>query len=233
MGADSLEGDGCHVPDDGLHGMWERLLTDPDGDVDLDADWDADRAVIPDWLPPEWDDAALDEPVLAYGRCTPSGWLALDLDSATTDPARLSDDTLVEAMVGFDRVGSWAAARQARLLAELARSPPHLPAAPYSARWAGVGSEYAPDRGRGRAAPGARDCLPRGSGLACRLLATLPDNPRVVGGRADRCREGPGDRRRHLDAVAVEVARAVQDRGAAPGAGADPGPAPRRLWLVR
>ena len=46
---------------------------------------------------------------------------ALDLDTATADPAQLTDHTLIEAIVGFDRVASWAAARQARLLAELAR----------------------------------------------------------------------------------------------------------------
>ena len=78
--------------------------------------------------------APSNEPVLGYGRCEPSGGLALDLDSATADPARLSDDTLIEAMVGFDRVGSWAAARQARLLAELARRRP-TDRAPYSAKW--------------------------------------------------------------------------------------------------
>src|SRR6478609_4146918 len=113
------------------------------------------------------------ERVLAYGRCAPSGWLALDLDSATADPARLADDTLIEAMIGFDRIGSWAAARQARLLAELARRRP-TDRAPYSARSAGVGSEYAPDE------VGVALRLSRGTacariGLACRLLGTLPD----------------------------------------------------------
>ena len=57
------------------------------------------------------------EPVLAYGRCAPSGWLALDLDSVTADPARLADDTLVEAVdrVRPDRfVGGGAAGAAAR-----------------------------------------------------------------------------------------------------------------------
>ena len=115
---ESREGHGCHVPadefDDEFDGALEGLLADADADLDR----------VRDWLPPEWDDAAPDEPVLAFGRCEPSGWLALDLDSATADPARLPDDTLIEAMVGFDRLGSWAAARQARLLAELARRRP-------------------------------------------------------------------------------------------------------------
>ena len=99
VAAESREGHGCHVPDDEFDdefdGALERLLADADADLDR----------VRDWLPPEWDDAAPDEPVLAYGRCEPSGWLALDLDSATADPGRLSDDTLIEAMVGFDRVG--------------------------------------------------------------------------------------------------------------------------------
>ena len=131
---ESGAGGGCHVPDDDFDGVWERLLAGADADLDE----------VPDGLPGEWDEVSSVEPVLAYGRCAPSGWLALDLDSATADPARLADDTLVEAMIGFDRIGSWAAARQARLLAELARRRP-ADRAPYSARSAGVGSEYAPD----------------------------------------------------------------------------------------
>ncbi len=137
------------------------------------ADAEADLDVVREWLPPEWDNTPPDEPALAYGTCAPSGWLALDLDSATTDPARLSDDTLIEAMIGFDRLASWAAARQARLLAELARRRP-TDRAPYSARWAGVGSEYAPDE-VGVALHLARGTACARVGLACRLLATLPE----------------------------------------------------------
>ena len=50
----------------------------------------------------------------------PSGWLALELDSGTADPAARSKEDLVAAVIGFDRIASWAQARQARLLAELA-----------------------------------------------------------------------------------------------------------------
>ncbi|HEX2301105.1 MAG TPA: DUF222 domain-containing protein, partial [Pseudonocardiaceae bacterium] len=39
-------------------------------------------------------------------------------------PARLSDAELIDAVVGFDRLASWALARQARLLAEFARRRP-------------------------------------------------------------------------------------------------------------
>ena len=108
-----------------------------------------------------------------YGSCVPSGWSALDLDIGTADAAGLSDESLVEAIVGFDRLASWAAARQARLLDELASRRP-ADRAPVSARWACVGSEYAPDE------VGVALRLSRGSacariGLARRLLATLPD----------------------------------------------------------
>ncbi len=147
--------------------------------------------------------------MLAYGSCEPSGWLALDLDSATADPARLSDDTLIEAMIGFDRVGSWAAARQARLLAELARRRP-TDTAPYSARSAGVGSEYAPDE------VGVALHLSRGSacariGLAWRLLSTLPATFALwESGRIDTAKARAVD-----DATVVlsdELARAVEAR---------------------
>ena len=175
------------------------------------------------------DDAAPDEPVLAYGTCAPSGWLALDLDSATADPARLSDDTLIEAMVGFDRLGSWAAARQARLLAELARRRP-TDRAPYSARWAGVGSEYAPDE-VGVALHLARGTACARIGLACRLLATLPDTHALwEAGRIDTAK-----------------ARAIDDAtwccptswpapcrtGCCPGRRSRPWPSSRRRWPAR
>ena len=142
-------------------------------------------------------------------RCEPSGWLALDLDSATADPARLSDDTLIEAMVGFDRLSSWAAARQARLLAELARRRP-AETAPYSARSAGVGSEYAPDDF------GAALHLSRGSacariGLACRLLATLPETHALwESGQIDAAKARAIDDATWM--LSPELARAVQDR---------------------
>jgi len=196
---ESGAGGGCHVPDDDFDGVWERLLAGADADLDE----------VPDGLPGEWDEVSSVEPVLAYGRCAPSGWLALDLDSATADPARLADDTLIEAMIGFDRIGSWAAARQARLLAELARRRP-TDRAPYSARSAGVGSEYAPDE------VGVALRLSRGAacariGLARRLLVTLPGTYALwESGRIDTAKARAID-----DATVVlsdELARAVEAR---------------------
>ena len=187
------------APEDDLDGALERLLADAEADLDA----------VRDWLPPEWDDAAPDEPVLAYGSCEPSGWLALDLDSATADPARLSDDTLIEAMIGFDRLASWAAARQARLLAELARRRP-TDRAPYSARSAGVGSEYAPDE-VGVALHLARGTACARIGLACRLLTTLPETHALwEAGRIDTPKARAVDDATWM--LAPELARAVQAR---------------------
>ena len=163
-GAESSSDCGDCPPDDDLDGALERLLADP--------------AAVADWPPADWSSEWCspeepDEPVSGYGSCEPSGWLALDLDVVTADPARMPDESLVEAIVGFDRLASWAAARQARLLDEFARRRP-TDRAPHSARWACVGSEYAPDE------VGVALRLSRGSacariGMARRLLETLPD----------------------------------------------------------
>ncbi len=61
-----------------------------------------------------------------WSRCQPSGWLGLDLDTRTVDPGRLDDAELIEAIAGFDHLASWAAARQARLLAEFATRRPSI-----------------------------------------------------------------------------------------------------------
>ena len=189
---ETAAGFGDGAPDDDLDAVPEWLLADPDAD--------------PDHPPGEW---LHDEPVLTYGSCVPSGWLALDLDSATADPARLSDDTLIEAMIGFDRIASWAAARQARLLAELAHRRP-TDQAPHSARWAGVGSEYAPDE-VGVALHLARGTACARVGLACRLLATLPETHTLwESGRIDTAKARAIDDATWM--LSPELARAVQDR---------------------
>ena len=188
------------MPDDDLDGVLERLFADPDA--------------LADW-PPGWDDDVSPPPVEpqheppAYGNCEPSGWLALDLDVAAADPKGLDDPTLIEAIVGFDRVASWAAARQARLLDALAARRP-TDKAPYSARWACVASEYAPDE------VGVALHLSRGAacariGMARRLLAVLPATHAVwESGRIDVLKARAID-----DATVVlsdDLARAVQAR---------------------
>src|SRR3954453_23954922 len=99
----------------------EVLLTrfdEPAELAELEAfdDWTAGSFAADDLLPPD------DLPEPNFADYAPSGWLGLELDTGTTEPAVLSDESLVEAIVGFDRMTSWAAARQARqarLLAEL------------------------------------------------------------------------------------------------------------------
>jgi hypothetical protein len=78
-----------------------------------------------------------------------SGWLGVELDITTADPAALNDFDLVEAILAFDKMSSWALARQATLLAEFARRRPAdsaealqsdtaCPASPYAADEIGV-----------------------------------------------------------------------------------------------
>ncbi|MGH4025821.1 MAG: DUF222 domain-containing protein [Pseudonocardiaceae bacterium] len=103
-----------------------------------------------DWFDPAWLDEmpcsdSPPEPQPPASACVPSGWLALELDHSSVDPARLSDAELIDSVVGFDRVSSWALARQARVLAEFARRRPgdH----PLAARCdvPSLCSEFAPD----------------------------------------------------------------------------------------
>lgn len=104
-------------------------------------DWDA-------WCAAVWGGPVPDPEDVGQVRCSqrvPSGVAALELDQASTDPAGLSDAELIEAVVGFDRIESWAAARQARLLAEFARRrPPDSWQARRSERPSRC-SEFAPD----------------------------------------------------------------------------------------
>jgi hypothetical protein len=82
----------------------------------------------PAWLDEAaWLSAASEPPEAAQppvSACAPSGWLALELDQGCADPAVLSDSELIDAVIGFDRVASWALARQAVLLTEFARRRP-------------------------------------------------------------------------------------------------------------
>jgi len=61
------------------------------------------------------------------------------------DPAALSDAELIEAVVGWDRLASWAQARQARLLAEFARRRPPDPWQARRSDRPSRCSEFAPD----------------------------------------------------------------------------------------
>lgn len=78
-------------------------------------------------------------------KVEPSGWLALELDAGSTDPEVLDDAELIDAIVAFDHVGSWAGARQARLLAEFARRRPGDDPAAVGCDTPGATSRWAPD----------------------------------------------------------------------------------------
>ncbi|MGH3614552.1 MAG: DUF222 domain-containing protein [Pseudonocardia sp.] len=143
--------------------MFDSMLCEvPDPGVPEDA-WD-----IHGWAPPEWFDHVERAPdpcryepgVVAdlagwppdvsplevlVGDRTPSGWLAVELDTATTDVSVLDDGEVVEGIVGFDRLVSWAAARQSRLLAEFARRRPGDDSLPVNSDRPSIISRYAPD----------------------------------------------------------------------------------------
>jgi hypothetical protein len=130
---------------------------------------------VPEFADGYWDAPADgSEPPLVptAASCAPSGWTALDLDQSTSDVAVMSDAELVEGIVGFDRTASWAAARQARLLSELARRRP-ADAVPNEDR-ASAGSRFVPDE-VAVALKLARGVAAGRVGTACRMLAVLPE----------------------------------------------------------
>ncbi|MDT0349602.1 DUF222 domain-containing protein [Pseudonocardia charpentierae] len=204
------------LPEDDFDGVLERLLAKAEALPEFVPDW---SDPVPDFPPEDWafEDWAFEDGALGprsdddapYGTRMPSGWLALDLDSGTAEPAALDDNTLIEALVGFDRVASWAAARQARLLAELARRRP-TDRAPHTARWAGVGSEYAPDEA-GVALKLSRPTACARIGTANRLLTVLPATHALwETGRIDTAKARAVDDTTWM--LTPELARAVQDR---------------------
>ena len=145
----------------------EPLEGDDDASVFDDVAWEAllvDGPFEPYPVEPE--------PEPGFGDCAPSGWSALELDTGTADPGSLSDAEVIDAIVGFDRIGSWASARQARLLAELARRRPADPVP--NEDGVSVGSRFVPDE-VGVALKLARGTAAGRVGTACRLLRVLPD----------------------------------------------------------
>jgi hypothetical protein len=116
-----------------------------------------------DWLDPVWLEQ-VPEPAdigqVPAAESAASGWLALELDQVTADPARLSDADLIDTIVGFERVNSWSAARQAALLAEFARRRPPDESGPIGRENPSRYGEYAADE----------------VGLALRLSRPAADN---------------------------------------------------------
>ena len=102
--------------------------------------------------------------------------------------------------------------------------------APYSARWAGVGSEYAPDE-VGVALHLARGTACARIGLACRLLSTLPDTFALwESGRIDTAKARAVDGATGV--LPDELARAVEAR-VLPRRRSRPWPSSRRRWPAR
>jgi hypothetical protein len=75
----------------------------------------------------------------------PSGWLGVELGQAGAVPAALSDTDLIEGVIAFDRMVSWAGARQAALLAEFARRRPDDHPLAANSDIPSRASEFAPD----------------------------------------------------------------------------------------
>src|SRR5690606_11851998 len=78
-------------------------------------EWGMAPDSLTDSLPEDLLVDAMPSPAVAY----PCGWVAVELDQFFSDPDLLSDATLAEGIVGFERLAAWALARQARLVAAL------------------------------------------------------------------------------------------------------------------
>jgi hypothetical protein len=153
-------------------------------------------------------DRGAPEPAPAHEQ--PSGWAAFELDTDTTDPCRLSDAQLIDAMVGCERTAAWAEARQARLMAEFAKRRPSDDATPAGSDRLSVTSPFAPDE------VGLALRLSRGSANAriaqsLELVHRLPETLQAwESGRLDERRvTAICDAVRHLS---PEKAHAVQQR---------------------
>jgi hypothetical protein len=158
-----------------------------------------------DWPPL---DEALDQ-IVADGHPTPTGWTAVELDGATADPTALTDAQLIDTITGFDRLTSWAGARQARLLAEFATRRP-ADARDRAPRGAPTLNRWAPDEialAMSISRPTAASRLAQATRLVTTLPATLDA---YEAGRIDAAKV-----RAICDATAHlpdEDARWVQDR---------------------
>lgn len=81
---------------------------------EVDAAWGDAGWGESDWGESDWragfrEHTDAPEPGYSPARVAPSGWLGLELDAGTADPGVLGDAGLVDAIIAFDHVGSWAA----------------------------------------------------------------------------------------------------------------------------
>ncbi len=178
---------------------------------------DADPVPDPFDVPTDWRTGFLEatsdaeRPRYSPAQAQPSGWLALEVDAATGDGGVSLDDTdLVDAVIALDRLAGWAAARQARLLAEFARRRPGDDPELVGSDRASSLSRYAPDEvalalSQSRMSAAAR------LGRSVQLVSVLP--AALETWEAGRIDEGKVraicDATHHLD---PETAVAVQDR---------------------
>lgn len=95
--------------------------------------------------PDAYDEPSEGAPEPAPAHEQPSGWAAFELDTDTTDPSRLSDAQLIDAMVGCEHTAAWAEARQARLMAEFAKRRPSDDLTSAGSDRLSVTSPFAPD----------------------------------------------------------------------------------------
>ncbi|MGH3979388.1 MAG: hypothetical protein ACRDRZ_10375 [Pseudonocardiaceae bacterium] len=124
-----------------------------------------------DWFDGAWLDEAPESEEVGpppLSRCAPSGWLALEHDSGCVDAAGMSEAELIDAVVGFEHVASWAGARQAALLAEFARRRPGNYPLASGSDVPSRGSEFAPDE------IGLALCLPRRTASGRLTMAETP-----------------------------------------------------------
>ena len=111
----------------------------------LPPEWLPPECVPPECVPPECVPELVAPEHAPLSNCRPSGWLALELD--TNMPVSVCDDgELIEVVIAFDRLTSWAQARQARALAEFARRrPADIDPAPARSTGASSRGEFAAD----------------------------------------------------------------------------------------
>jgi uncharacterized membrane protein YgcG len=145
-----------------------------------------------------------------WGNTAPSGLFALEIDADTSVEAGLSDEQLIDAVIGFERLTGWAQARQTRLLAEFARRRPGDDPTLVASDKACTLSKFAPDE-VGLALKQARMTAKARLGRSFQLEQVLPETLALwERGRLDERRVTAICDTTHY--LPVEKARAVQQR---------------------
>ena len=134
----------------------------------------------------------------------------MEIDADTSVESGLSDEQLIDAVVGFERLTGWAQARQARLLAEFARRRPGDDPTMVASDMACTISRFAPDE-VGLALKQARMTAKVRLGRSVQLDEVLPEPLQLwQRGRLDERRVAAICDTTHY--LSAEKARAVQRR---------------------